>query len=137
LFALLVVAAAGLFGADVLRLVAGPGYEFAYGFLFLLSIASALNVVGFVLEPFHNAHFRAGTVLRSYAVATLVYGILVATLFPIFGPDGIAFASIAAALSINVQLTASAVRILAQRVPKADVGTEGLQDEVLASLRAE
>jgi O-antigen/teichoic acid export membrane protein len=137
LFALLIVGAAGLFGADVLRLVAGPGYEFAYGFLFLLSIASALNVVGFVLEPLHNAHLRAGTVLRSYAVATLIYLLLVIALFPVFGPDGIAFASIAAALAINLQLASSAVRILNRKGPKFEDEAEKLQVEVRASLLAE
>lgn len=109
-FAALAVIAAGLWGRDILRLIAGRHFEFAAPFLFLLSIAAAMNVAGFVLEPFHNAHFRVGTVLRSYAIAALLY---FAVLLALPGAEAAAFASIAAAAAILLQLGASAGRILA------------------------
>ena len=70
----------GFGGREILRLVAGPRFEYAREFLFLLSIAAAIDVVGFGLEPFHNAHGRAGRVLRTYIVAALTYGALLAAL---------------------------------------------------------
>src|SRR5947209_5913876 len=70
----LIVLAIGLWGRDILHLVAGYRFEFAQEYLFLLSIAAAVNVAGFALEPLLNAHFRAGAVLRAYAVAALLYG---------------------------------------------------------------
>lgn len=113
-FAVLVVIATGLWGREILALVAGRGFDYAHEFLFLLSIAAAVNVVGFALEPFLNAHFRAGTVLRTYVVAALVYGLLLAGLLPLFGADGAAFASIAAALAVIMQMGFSTARLLAQ-----------------------
>ena len=113
LFASLVVLAAGLWGREILLLVAGSRFEFAHTFFLLLSIAAAISVVGFALEPFHNAHLRAGTVLRAYLVAALIYGALLVILLPAFGAEAAAIASIAAALAIIIQLGVSASRILA------------------------
>ena len=50
-------------------------------FLFLLSISAAIDLAGFALEPFHNAHGRAGRVLRSDAVGAIVYVALLACSF--------------------------------------------------------
>lgn len=116
-FALLVVLATGLWSREILRLIAGPRFEFAHGFLFLLCVASAINVAGFALEPFHNAHLRAGTVLRTNLVAALLYGAVLIMLLPISHANAAAFASIAAALAIIVQLGVSAVQILARSSP--------------------
>jgi O-antigen/teichoic acid export membrane protein len=113
-FACVVIVGTGLWGREILRLVAGPRFEYASGLLFLLSISAAINVIGFALEPFHNAHFRAGTVLRAYAVAAVVYAALLAILLPLAGADGAALASIVTALAILVQLSASAAGILAE-----------------------
>ncbi|MGN6058867.1 MAG: lipopolysaccharide biosynthesis protein, partial [Sphingomicrobium sp.] len=112
LFASVMVLLSALFGREILRLVAGSGFEFAHQFLFLLCIAAAINIAGFALEPFHNAHFRPGIVLRSYAVAAVVYGGALLLLLPSFGAEGAAFASIAAAAALMAQLGVSTFRIL-------------------------
>lgn len=114
IFASLMLLCAGLFGRELLGLVAGRSFEFAHGLLFLLCIASAINVAGFALEPFLNAHFRAGTVLRAYVVAALLYASLLVILLPSTGAYAAAFAAIAAALVIIFQLGVSTGRILLQ-----------------------
>lgn len=118
-FGALVVFAIGLWGRDVLYLVAGHRFEFAQEYLFLLAIAAAINVAGFALEPFLNAHFRAGAVLRSYAVAALLYAALLVALLPRVGARAAAYAAIAAALSVIIQMGFSTARIL---MGKADSG---------------
>lgn len=112
-FGSVVVLAAALYGGDILRLVAGPRFEFAQQFFALLSIAAAINLVGFALEPFHNAHFRPGSVLRANLVATLVYGVVLIIFLPRFGAKAAAFAAIAASVAIFIQLAWSALGILA------------------------
>lgn len=102
----------GLAGGEILRLIAGKQFEFAHQFLFLLSIAAAIDLAGFALEPFHNAHGRAGRVLRSRAVGALVYLVLLALLLPRSGGNGAAIAAIGSALIIFAQLAMSARQIL-------------------------
>lgn len=118
-FGALVVVAIALWGREVLHLVAGHRFEFAQEYLFLLSIAAAINVAGFALEPFLNAHFRAGTVLRAYAVAAFLYGVLLAALLPSTGARAAAYSAIAAAIAVAIQMGFSAARIL-RRGSKAD-----------------
>jgi O-antigen/teichoic acid export membrane protein len=113
-FASLVVIAAALGGREILQTVAGSRFGFASGFLLLLCISAAINVVGFALEPFQNAHFRSGTVLRAYLVGALFYGALLVLLLPVYGALAAALASIGAALAINLQLGVSTARILAR-----------------------
>lgn len=117
IFAVVLVIVAGLFGGEFLRLVAGPSFRYAHEFLFLLSIAAAIMVAGFGLEPFLNAHLRAGVVLRANIVAALIYASLLALTLQRFGANGAAFASIAATLALTVQLCVSAVRIFAGETP--------------------
>ena len=114
-FGALVVFLTGVWGRELLHLIAGPRFEFAHEFLFLMCIAAAINVVGFAFEPFHNAHFRPGTILRTYIIASLLYGVLIFSLLPVLGAEAAAIAAIAAALAAVVQLGISTVRILARR----------------------
>lgn len=111
-FSLAIVVAAGLAGGEVLALVAGKQFEFARGYLFLLAISAAIDLTGFALEPFHNAHGRSGRVLRSRAVGALVYAALLALLLPTIGPTGAAVAAIGASTIMFVQLAISTAQIL-------------------------
>jgi O-antigen/teichoic acid export membrane protein len=110
-FALLLIVVAGLFGGELLQLVAGPRFRFAQDLLFLLTIAAAINVAGFGLEPFLNAHLRAGSVLRANIIAGLVYAVSLAAMLHRFGAISAALSSIAATLALMVQLCASAVSV--------------------------
>ena len=109
IFAFILIIVAGLFGGELLQLIAGPRFRFAHELLFLLTIAAAINVAGFGLEPFLNAHLRAGAVLRATMVAGLVYAGLLAATLNRLGANSAAFACIAATLAFIVQLCASAV----------------------------
>ena len=110
--AALLVVIAGLGGSLILRLIAGPQFAFAHVYLFLLAIAAAIDLAGFALEPFHNAHGRAGRVLRSRAVGAGVYTLLLAVLLPTIGATGAAIAAIVTSLVILVQLALSARQML-------------------------
>ncbi|MEO8547222.1 MAG: lipopolysaccharide biosynthesis protein [Sphingomicrobium sp.] len=112
--ALVLVVIAGLGGSLILRLVAGPQFAFAHFYLFLLAIAAAIDLTGFALEPFHNAHGRAGRVLRSRAVGAAVYALLLAVLLPTVGATGAAIAAIVTSIVIFVQLALSARQLLAR-----------------------
>lgn len=116
-FASVVVLVTGFAGRDILHLIAGRKFEFAYLFFFLLSVSTAIDVAGFALEPFHNAHGRAGRVLRCRVVGAIVYVGLLIVLLPRFGARGAAFAAIAASVVIFVQLAASTVQILRKTAP--------------------
>jgi O-antigen/teichoic acid export membrane protein len=113
--AVVLVIIAGVGGSWILSLVAGRQYSFAHVYLFLLAIAAAIDLSGFVLEPFHNAHGRAGRVLRSRAIGAVVYGLLLAVLLPTVGAVGAAIASIATSIAIFVQLALSTRQILGRR----------------------
>lgn len=118
-FAAVLVTLAGLFGSEFLRLVAGASFAYAHDFLFLLSIAAAISVIGFGLEPFLNAHLRASAVLRANIIAGLVYAALLAVTLPRFGANGAAFSAIGATIVLMLQLCASTFRILALNDPGA------------------
>ena len=113
--AFLVVLTIGFGGAQILRLLAGHRFEFAHAFLLLLSIAAAIDLAGFALEPFHSAHGRSGRILRARGVGALLYGLLLAVLLPTIGARGAAFASIGASLVIFVQLALSARQMIRKR----------------------
>ena len=112
IFAVLIVLATGFGGAGILHLIAGKRFVFAQPFFFLLTISSAIDLAGFALVPFHNAHGRAGRVLRSRLVAVLVYAALLALLLPAIGAKGAAYAAIGASLVIFIQLVISSAQIL-------------------------
>ena len=111
-FAAIVVVITGLAGTQILHLIAGRRFEFAQPFFFLLAISSAIDLAGFALTPFHNAHGRAGRVLRSGLIGLVVYAALLAGLLPTVGAKGAAFAAIGASITIFVQLVVSSAQIL-------------------------
>ena len=110
--ALGVVIVAGFAGRDILRLLAGKEFEFAQPFLFLLSIATAIDLAGFAFEPLQNAHGRSWIVLRSNLIAAAVYGLLLLVLLPQLGGEGAAIAAIVCSLMIFIQLAFSTARLL-------------------------
>ena len=110
--ALLVVILCGVAGREILSLIAGKHFEFAAGFLFLLSIAAAIDLAGFAFEPLQDAHGRAWNVLRAKLIAAGVYAALLAILLPAIGSKGAAIAAIICSLLIFVQLALASARIL-------------------------
>lgn len=111
-FALLMVVVTGLFGTDILHVIAGRRFEFAQPFFFLLAISAAIDLAGFALTPFHNAYGRPGRVLRSGVIAVAVYAALLIALLPTVGARGAAYAAIGASLTGFAQLAISSVQIL-------------------------
>src|SRR5205085_11257941 len=122
--AMMLIIIAGVGGSSILSLVAGRQFVFAHLYLFLLAIAAAIDLSGFALEPFHNAHGRAGRVLRSRAVGAIVYGLLLAALLPTVGAVGAAIAAIITSLVIFVQLALSARQILRQPLRTGPTNSE-------------
>jgi O-antigen/teichoic acid export membrane protein len=110
--AALVVLTCALAGPFILELVAGRRYLFAQPFLLLLAISAAIDLSGFALEPFHNAHGRSGRVLRARAVGTVIYAMLLLALLRPMGAMGAAVAAVATSLVIFVQLAFSARTIM-------------------------
>lgn len=106
--AILVVLITAIGGNLILRLIAGRQFEFAQPFLVFLSVAAAIDIAGFILEPFHNAHGRSGRVLRARILGTIVYMIALTILLPAFGPTGAAIAAAITAAVIVGQLVVSA-----------------------------
>jgi len=133
--AALIVLLTGFGGSEILRLIAGKQFEFAHGFLFLLSIAAAIDLAGFALEPFHNAHGRAGRVLRSRAVGALVYLLLLGLLLRATRGEGAAIAAIGASLVIFAQLAISTMQIL-RRTSDAGRRKIGLEEAKVATAEA-
>lgn len=95
-------------GHLILRLIAGRQFEFAQPLLLFLALAAAVDIAGFILEPFHNAHGRSGQVLWARIVGTIVYGLALLFLLPAFGAVGAAIAAAITAAVIVGQLIWSA-----------------------------
>jgi O-antigen/teichoic acid export membrane protein len=112
--AMLLVLVTGVAGELILRIFAGKEFEFASLFLFLLSIATAIELAGFAFEPVQNAHGRSWTILRSKLIAAAAYGLLLLFLLPAFGAKGAAFAAIICSLLIFLQLAVATARLLRQ-----------------------
>ena len=110
-----VVIGTGLAGREILGLIAGRQFEFAYPFLFLLSIATAIDLAGFAFEPLQDAHGHSGTVLRARLVAAGAYALLLAGLMPWLGGIGAAIAAIICSLLIFGQLAWATMRVLSER----------------------
>jgi O-antigen/teichoic acid export membrane protein len=110
--ALLVVLICAFAGRLILSLVAGPQYAFAQPYLLLLAISAGIDLTGFALEPFHNAHGRAGRVLRARIWGTVAYAILLAALLPTIGAIGAALAAIVTSAIVFVLLALSARSML-------------------------
>lgn len=108
-------AAVGVFviaGRLILRLIAGPQFTFAQPFLAVLAIASAIELSGFVLEPWHNAHGGAAIVLRARLAGAIVYGAFLIGLLPLFGALGAAFAAVASSAVIVGAMAFAALKML-------------------------
>jgi O-antigen/teichoic acid export membrane protein len=112
--ALAVVLFTWVFGREILHLLAGKDYEFAYPLLGLLCVASAIDLVGFIFEPLQNAHGRAWNVLRSKLVSAVVYGAGLLILLPTLGAAGAAWAAIACSLVLMLQLAWLAAKAISQ-----------------------
>ncbi|WP_076072159.1 lipopolysaccharide biosynthesis protein [Sphingomonas montana] len=93
LASVLLIAAAG---RHILLFVGGPDYVFAYPVLVVLTLASALSLVGFGLEPALVAIGRPGIALVARGLATIVYIALLAAMLPWLGPIGAAWATLIA-----------------------------------------
>ena len=106
------VAILALGGQWIIALIAGPQYEFAYIPMLLLSVATAIDLASFALDPYHIAQGRAGRILRIRLVAAGGYLIVLAVLLPRFGASGAAIAGIAASIILFVQLGISSRQIL-------------------------
>jgi O-antigen/teichoic acid export membrane protein len=104
---------------QVLRAVAGPHFTFAQPYLVLLLIAAAIDLAGFALEPFHNAHGRVGRVLRIRAVGAAIYLLLLGILIPQAGAAGAALAAVGASLVTFVQFALSARQMLSKSLAGA------------------
>jgi O-antigen/teichoic acid export membrane protein len=113
--AILVVAVCAIAGPLILRLLAGRQFEFAQPYLLVLAIAAAIDLMGFALEPFHNAHGRSGRVLRVRAVGAVLYVLLLLALLPLMGAMGAGVAAIVTSFAIFLQLAVSTRAILRLR----------------------
>lgn len=130
--AAIVVVFTGVGGREILRLIAGKQFEFAHTFLFLLAIAAAIDLAGFALEPFHNAHGRSGRLLRSRAVGAVAYLVLLAVLLRPIGAEGAAVAAIGASAVIFIQLAFSARQILRRTADRAQLASALSNEEIRA-----
>lgn len=110
--ALLIVLVAGFGGSLLLTAVAGADYRFAHMMLFMLAIASAIDLAGFAIEPLLNAHGRAGPVLAAKFAGLAAYGVLLAVLLPMYGPMGAAVATIIGMALVKLPLIAPTWRLL-------------------------
>jgi len=110
--AVLVVVICATAGGLILRLVAGPQFVFAQSLLVLLATSAAIELSGFALEPFHNAHGRSDRVLRARIIGTILYVSLLAALLPTMGATGAAIAAIATSAAVMTQLALSARKML-------------------------
>jgi O-antigen/teichoic acid export membrane protein len=119
--ALVVVLICAFAGRLILSLVAGPQYAFAQPYLLLLAISAGIDLTGFALEPFHNAHGRAGRVLRARIWGTVAYAILLAALLPTIGAIGAALAAIVTSAIVFVLLALSARNMLRSDSPDLPV----------------
>lgn len=108
----LVVGLCVLAGPLILRLVAGPQFRFAQPFLVLLAISAAIDLSGFALEPFHNAHGRSDQILRASLIGTILYVFLLGALLPAMGAAGAAVAAIGTSAAVMIQLALSARKML-------------------------
>lgn len=114
---LLIVLVAGFGGSLLLTVVAGPDYRFAHMMLFLLAIASAIDLAGFAIEPLLNAHGRAGPVLAAKVAGIVAYGGLLAVLLPLYGPVGAAVATIIGMALVKLPLIMPTWRLIKRGAP--------------------
>jgi O-antigen/teichoic acid export membrane protein len=102
-------------GRLILTLVAGSKFAFAQPFLVVLGLAASIELAGFILEPFHNAHGNAGGVLRARLAATATYLLMLLLLLRPMGAMGAAYAAASSAALFVALLALEARRLLADR----------------------
>lgn len=102
-------------GRLILTLVAGSQFAFAQPFLVVLGLAASIELGGFILEPFHNAHGNAGWVLRARLAATATYLLMLLLLLRPMGAMGAAYAAASSAALFVALLALAARRLLADR----------------------
>ncbi len=112
IFAALVVGLCVGAGGLILSVIAGPQFAFAQPFLAILAIAAAIELSGFVLEPWHNAHGGAAIVLRARVAGAATYAFLLIILLPLIGALGAAIAAVASSAVIVGVLAIAALRML-------------------------
>jgi len=115
------VVLAFLGGAVLLRWIAGQAYEFAYTPFVILTLAAAVDLSGFVLEPLLIAHGRAAQVLIGRVVPGCAYVLLLTWLLPIAGTVGAASAVLVASVGTRLLLGLYCARLL-QLLPSTDEG---------------
>ncbi|WP_082012477.1 lipopolysaccharide biosynthesis protein [Belnapia sp. F-4-1] len=93
LLAILLVAVAGEL---LLSLIGGPDYVFVYPIFLVLTIASAVNLSGFGLEPALVALGRPDKALVARSLASICYLVFLGVLLTMMGPIGAAWATLAA-----------------------------------------
>lgn len=93
---LLSILIVGIAGDEMLRIIAGPDYVFAAPIMLVLTIASAINLAGFGLEPALVAAGRPGSALVARAIASLVYVAAMIILLHALGAIGGAWAALLA-----------------------------------------
>lgn len=108
--AVVMIAVAALAGPLLLQMLAGSAYRFAHLYLVLLTIAVAIDLSGFALEPLLTAHGRVGQVLRIRVIGAGIYLPLLAALLPGIGPAGAAGAAIASGFAMRLLLGQAAAR---------------------------
>ena len=124
---LLIVIVAGFGGSLLLTIVAGADYRFAHMMLFMLAIASAIDLAGFAIEPLLNAHGRATPVLAAKVAGLGAYGVLLAVLLPNYGPMGAAVATIIGMALVKLPLIGPTWRLLKrddERAPEVVAPTQ-------------
>lgn len=116
-FAVVAVGVCVLGGRLLLRLVAGPQFTFAQPYLAILALAAAIELSGFVLEPWHNAHGGAAIVLRARIAGAGTYALLLLGLLPTVGVLGAAIAAVGSSAVIIAVMAIAARRMLDENVP--------------------
>jgi O-antigen/teichoic acid export membrane protein len=112
IFAAVVVGLCVGAGGLILRVIAGPQFTFAQPFLAILAVAAAIELSGFVLEPWHNAHGGAAIVLRARLAGAAIYALLLIILLPLTGAIGAAIAAVASSAVLVGVLALAALRML-------------------------
>ena len=111
-------------GRLILTLIAGRQFTFAQPFLAVLAVAAAIELSGFVFEPWHNAHGGAAIVLKARLAGAAVYALLLIALLPLIGALGAAVAAVASSAVIVGVLLMAAMRMLKAQVPRREAVRE-------------
>jgi len=128
LFAVVALAVAAAGGRPLLDLVGGPAYGAAYPVFLLLTVASAIGLTGFGLEPALVAAGRPWAAFAARAGASGLYLLLILLIVPTGGAIGMAWAAIGATIASVALLKIAFARAMADRgngppaAPNGDCG---------------